>query len=144
LTQNLPGRDVPAVDSFPLAFGINYTFRHAARPVKVQIRIEVLLVESLDGLSMRGGDVPIAIVLSYDRSILGSAKPLSLECRGRDLVCSINSLFNSSATVIDEFTAVIGVKAPNPERKLHEHGFQNRHQPSFTDIGQLRRLPPIA
>jgi hypothetical protein len=30
---------------------------------------------------------------------LDSANPLSLERRGRDLVCSINSLFNSFATV---------------------------------------------
>ena len=28
-----------------------------------------------------------------------STKPLSLECRGRDLVCSISSLFNSFSTV---------------------------------------------
>ena len=28
-----------------------------------------------------------------------STKPLSLECRGRDLVCSISSLFNNFSTV---------------------------------------------
>ena len=74
---------------------------------------------------------------------LDSAKPLSLECRGRDLVCSISSLFNRLGhRVIDELAAVVGMKAANSEWKLRQHRLQHRHQPGFADVrGRAHHLP---
>jgi hypothetical protein len=39
--------------------------------MKVQIRVEMLLVKALDGLGMWRRDVPVAHVLAHHRAILG-------------------------------------------------------------------------
>src|ERR1017187_1421084 len=99
LAQDFPGSGIPAVPFLFLSFGVDHPLRHAARPVEIQVGVEVLQVERLHGGSVFRGDVPEADVLADDRSILHSTKALSLQCRGRDLVCSINSLCSNSATM---------------------------------------------
>lgn len=82
-----------------IAFDRHLHLRHAARPVEVQIRIEVLAAELIEDSGMRRGDVAIADVLANHQPFFDSAGPLSLEWRGRDLICSTSSLFNKFATV---------------------------------------------
>ena len=61
--------------------------------------MEMFLVEGLDRRRVSRRDVVIAICFLTTAPFFDSASPLSLECRGRDFVCSINNLFNSFDTV---------------------------------------------
>src|ERR1700688_2769735 len=72
-----------------------------------------------------------------------STNPLSLECLGRDLVCSTRSLSSLPRhRMVDKLAPVVGVKASNVKRKLFHHRFQHRQQPRFTDLrGRSHHLP---
>ena len=66
---------------------------------------------------------------------LDSANPLSFDRRGRDLVCSMSSLFKQLGHgVIDELAAIVGVESANRKRKLGQHRLQGRDQPRFKDL----------
>src|SRR5215831_14257629 len=59
LAQNLPRRRVPAIHSLFFTFRVDFPLRHPARPMKVQIRIEILFVERLDRRRMPRGNVVV-------------------------------------------------------------------------------------
>src|ERR1039458_9312103 len=86
---------------------------------------------------------PKPMCLRMTAPFLHSTKALSLQCRGRDLVCSINSLCSNSATMlVDELTAVVGMKPQNAEGKLPEQGLPHGFQSRFADLrGGTHHLP---
>ena len=78
-----------------------------------------------------------------------STSPLSLECRGRDLVCSISNLFQHRRhSVVYELASVVGMEATNLKRKLLQNGLQHWFEPCFRylfrspDHLPLRHLHP--
>ncbi len=52
LPQDLPRGGIPAVHPLAFPLGIDHQLGHAAGPMKIQVRIEVVLIESLDGGGM--------------------------------------------------------------------------------------------
>ena len=52
LPQYFPRRGIPVVRAYGLALLVFLQLRNSTRPVKVQIRIEVLLVKSIDAVGM--------------------------------------------------------------------------------------------
>src|ERR1035438_8824133 len=64
-----------------------------------------------------------------------STSPLSLECRGRDLVCWISSLFSSSATVWLMNSLPLSEWKPRIRNgNCASMTFQHRFQPRFGDM----------
>src|SRR5271170_307621 len=52
LPQNLPRCGIPAIDALLLALGRHGYFRYSTRPMKIQIRIEMLTIEPVEGFRM--------------------------------------------------------------------------------------------
>ena len=59
-----------------LAFLAFHNLGQAARPVKVQVRVEVVGVKGIDRFSMRRGNVPVSHVLANHRTILCFRQPV--------------------------------------------------------------------
>ena len=78
-----------AIQVLLLALGVGDKFRLSTGAGGVQIGIEVLLIEVLDARRVLRRDVRVPMCLRITAPFLAPTKPLSLECRGRDLVCSI-------------------------------------------------------
>jgi hypothetical protein len=62
---------VTAVVASLSSFIIDLDISLGARPMKVQIGIEVLAIEALNSFRMQGGDVAVAQVFANHRAILG-------------------------------------------------------------------------
>jgi len=71
LSQDFPGRRLPTIDGFLFALGIDHQFWYAARPMKIQIWVEVLLVEGFDSRCLRRRNMGVSHVLSHHGSVLG-------------------------------------------------------------------------
>ena len=71
LLEYLPRGSVVAINALLLAWGVGHHLGLSARPVEVQIGIEVLLLEALDTAGVRRGDVSIPHVLADHGSVLG-------------------------------------------------------------------------
>jgi hypothetical protein len=99
LPPDLPRRRVLSVHSLPHPLGIRPWLADATRTVKVQLSVKVLLIERFDGFRVWRRNVPVAHVVPHHRPVLRLRQAFLLACLGRDLVCSISSLFNSLATV---------------------------------------------
>jgi hypothetical protein len=69
LPQDLPRRRIPTVDTLLFALGRHGHFRHPARPVKVQIGVEVLSVELIESFRVRRADVTVTDVLPDRRRL---------------------------------------------------------------------------
>src|ERR1700730_6816902 len=81
--QDFIRRRVPSVCALLLAFGCHGHLRYPARPVEVQIGIELLAIELIESFRMRRGDVAVADVFadhptvfrSGESCVLGVARP---------------------------------------------------------------------
>ena len=71
MAEDVPRSGIPLVDALLLALGIGLDLGLAARPVKVQIRIELIPVEVVNGVGMLGLDVKIAHVLADHGPVFG-------------------------------------------------------------------------
>ena len=70
LTKNLPRCCIPAIDALDLAIVRSPALGYAAGPMEVQIRIEVLPIEPVEGGRVIGTDMTEADVLANHRPIL--------------------------------------------------------------------------
>jgi len=65
-----------------LSFGVDHPLRRPARPVEIQVGVEVLQVERLHGGGVHRSDVSVADVLADDRSILALHQSVVVARRG--------------------------------------------------------------
>ena len=72
----LPRRRIPAVDMLLFTFSRHGHLGHSARPVKVQIRIEVQPIELVESLRMRRGDVAVTDVLADHPAVFRFRQPV--------------------------------------------------------------------
>src|SRR5436190_22369452 len=61
---------------FTLPFAVGHLFRYSAWPMKVQVGVQVALVEFFDFRRVRCSDMRVAQVLSHHRSILALRQPI--------------------------------------------------------------------
>ncbi len=67
---------IPSVHSFLFTLLVHYPFWNSARPMEIQVVVEVVLIEDIDRLGMRRRNVQIPHVLPYHRAILGFGQPV--------------------------------------------------------------------
>ena len=64
-------RGVPPIQSPAFAFRVSLNLLHSARPVEVQVRIEMTLVVLFDCLGLRRRNMSVAHMLADHSSVLG-------------------------------------------------------------------------
>ena len=95
--------------------------------MKVQIRIEVPLVERMDVRRVRRGDVAVAHVLADHRSVFRFHQPVVVALSRPRFGLLDQQIFQQPRDrIVDELRTVVGMKAPHRKRKLRQNPLQNR------------------
>src|SRR5258708_7607682 len=82
LPQNLPGRGLPGVHSLLLSRATHHPLGHAARPMQVQILVEIRFVELCDHRRGRRRNVPLVTAATPSRFLRSSnAGSVSVKAR---------------------------------------------------------------
>jgi hypothetical protein len=111
--------------------------------MEIQVGVEVLQVERLQGRSVFRGDVSEADVLADDRSIFALHQGVVIAVP-RPALGLLDQQFVEQLghDMVDELTAVVGMKPQNAEGKLPQHGLQHWFQSRFADLrGGAHHLP---
>ena len=103
----------------------------------VQVGIEKLPIEAVDGVGVAGIDVSISHVLADDGAVLGLDQAVVAALPGTAfglLDEQFVEQFGDGA--VDELASVVGVEAEDAERKLAQHALQQWHQIQLADTGR--------
>jgi hypothetical protein len=98
-----------------------------AGPMVVQIRVEMVSVEAVDGFGVGLVDVSVADVFADDPAVFGldQAVVAALPRTAFGLL-DLQLVEKMGGVAIDKLAAVVGVKAEDAERELAQHSLQDR------------------
>ena len=110
-----------------LPFGLGEDLGHRARPMKVDIRVEMLAVKCAHRLGVARIDVAETNVLANDGPVLAFHQPVVAGVmRPRLGLLDEQFVQKLGHGVVDELAAIVGMEAADHKGKLREHGFQHR------------------
>ena len=90
--------------------------------------LKALFVENFDRRRVRRRDVRVSHVLAHHRSVLRLHQAIVVGVpRPRFGLLDQQLVEQLGHRMVDELAAVVGMKTPNAERKLLQHGFQHRY-----------------
>ena len=128
--QQLEWRGPPPINTTAFAVRFDEQQRHRARPMKIEVRVEVFAMKLVDSFCMLHADVTEADVFADDGRVLGFHQSVvSGTMRARLGLFDHKLVQKPLYSVVDELAAVVGRKATNTEWKLHEHRFEQWNQP---------------
>ena len=109
------------------SFGVDLNLRLGAGPMVVQIRVEMVSVEAVDGFGVGLVDVSLADVFADDPAVFGldQAVVAALPRTAFGLL-DLQLVEKMGGVAIDKLAAVVGVKAEDAERELAQHSLQDR------------------
>jgi len=107
--------------------------------MKVEVRVEVLAMKSVNSFGMLRADVTEADVFADDgRVLVFHQSVVSGTMRARLGLFDHKLVQKPLYGVIDELAAVVGMKATNTEWKLHEHRFEPLVSGYFSELQHKR------
>ena len=91
----------------------------------VQIRVQILPIEAVDGVGVAGLDVAVADVFADHRAVLGLHQPVVAALPGTAFGLLDQQLVEQLGDrAVDEFRAVVRVEALDAKWKLAHHRLQ--------------------
>jgi len=113
--------------SEPAAFAallIDLEIRLGARAMVVQVPVQVLPIEAVDGVGVSGVDVAVADMFGDDRAVLGLHQSVVAALQGTAFGLLDEQLVKQLGDgAIDELRAVVGVEALDAKWELAQYAF---------------------
>ena len=130
--QLFPRRAPLGVHLAQLAAAVSALAGESAWAMKIQVRVEPLAVEGVDRLRRFRGQKLVAHPLAHHRAVLGFDQGIVVRtARARLRKFNSQLLEQFSGLMVDEFAAIVGVKAANDKWKLFQKAFQQGNEGGF-------------
>src|SRR5450631_1523419 len=120
--------------SLPPATTVVANLRKAARPMIVQVRVEVRCIEALNGVGVLAGNMPVTQMFAHHSSILPLYQSIIRTAVGTRAGERHSVFFQQLVQrMIDEFRTVIGMQFQDAKRELVEYGLQHGQEMFLID-----------